>query len=318
MNLLVKGYYGYKNFGDELILLALLWWIDENFGSYQIFISAGDEKWLEKRIVNHKRYYPAGMLEKITVLPKSDKIQLAKEALGMGEDWDFVVLWGGQVVDEDRKFPHDGWNIPMLYRKYLNEWKVALIWGIGTENKDGTALLHKILLDRSKIILLRDKFSEGLAEKYLNEEKKEKKLQTVGDLSLPILENFKNQMIVSYEKSQRDPYVLINVSPEVDFDASVRKIKLFLSRFPQCQPVFFAAHAVDDMKYFSRLQELFPSLELFDWTQAGVEKTLNLFYFAEAGIWQRLHFLYILKFLGKEYEVLKMTHKIQVNLLDID
>jgi hypothetical protein len=45
---------------------------------------------------------------------------------------------------------------------------------------------------------------------------------------------------------------------------------------------------------------------------------LKLFYCAEWGIGARLHFLYILKFFEKEFVKLHNSHKIQVNLSDLD
>jgi hypothetical protein len=45
---------------------------------------------------------------------------------------------------------------------------------------------------------------------------------------------------------------------------------------------------------------------------------LKLFYCAEGWIGARLHFLYILKFFWKEFVKLHDSHKIQVNLSDLD
>jgi polysaccharide pyruvyl transferase WcaK-like protein len=74
--------------------------------------------------------------------------------------YDFLVLGGGQVIDEDRPFPHNGRNLPLLYRHTIKKRNFALIGGIGTQNKDGTAALQKILLEHAKIVILRDSFSE--------------------------------------------------------------------------------------------------------------------------------------------------------------
>jgi hypothetical protein len=52
----------------------------------------------------------------------------------------------------------------------INKGNFALVGGIGTQNKDGTPLLQKILLKKAQTVMLRDSFSEGLAEKLLLEE----------------------------------------------------------------------------------------------------------------------------------------------------
>jgi hypothetical protein len=174
-----------------------------------------------------------------------------------------------------------------------------------------------MLLERAKIVILRDSFSEGLSEKLLPEAERHK-VQTVGDLSLPILEESKKLFEKEKTKTTRDPYVLINSSPLCSFDQAVKKIKNFLRKFPHAQPLYFPAHWGEDLQYFEKLQEHLPPLELFDWTKAGVATTMKLFYFAQGGIGARLHFLYPLKFFGVPYEVLYNSHKNQINLADID
>lgn len=326
MKILIKWYYGYKNFGDEVILLSLLRWVEQALHPEQIFISAGNKDRLEHRIISHKKLVPTGILDKIEVLEKSKAIDHVRNICWINQNWDFIVFWGGQVVDEERKFPHDGRNLPLLYKRYINTGKFALIGGLGTQNKEGTALLHKILLERAKIVLLREHFSTGIAEKILNVSSSDKtlqneaetypkKLKMVGDLSIPILKEFLNNA----EKQQppHDPYVLINLSPAVDLNTSIKKIKIFLTKYPKAHPIFFPAHLSEDLPLGKRLQEDIPSLEIIDWTSMGLDQALKLFYFAEAGIGERLHFLSTLKLFEKEYEVLEMSHKIQVNLLEL-
>ena len=84
------------------------------------------------------------------------------------------------------------------------------------------------------------------------------------------------------------------------------------------QPIYIACNKTQDKKFFKDIQEVLPNCEIFDRTQANIAETLKLFYFAEGGIGARLHFLYILKFFGKEFVKLHNSHKIQVNLSDLD
>jgi hypothetical protein len=231
--------------------------------------------------------------------------------------YDFIVFGGGQVVDEERKFPYNGRNLPLLYRRTIKKGNFALVGGIGTQNKDGTAVLQKMLLEKAKIVILRDSFSEGLSEKLLPE-KERYKVQTFGDLSLPILEETKKLLDKGKVKSTRDPYVLVNISPRCNLEQALKKVKNFLRKFPHAQPLYFPAHLGEDLQYFARLQEDIPPIELFDWTKAGVAATMKLLYFAEGGVGARLHFLYPLKFFGVPYEVLHNSHKNQINLADID
>ena len=317
MRVLVKGYYGYKNLGDELILFSLLSWIEETLKPHQISIIAGNPERLENRLITHKEFFPP-IINKITILPNPDWKGHLKTFLGMErKKYDFIVFGGGQVIDEERKFPHNGRNLPLLYGRSIRKWRYALVGGIGTQNKEGTAFLQKMLLKNAKAVILRDSFSEGLSENLL-EKADWSKVQTFGDLSLPLLEESKALLDKGKIKNTRDPYVLVNISPLCKFEQAVKKVKLFLRKFPKAQPIYFPASLSEDSQFFSRLQEHIPSLELFDWTKAGVANTMKLLYFAEGGIGARLHFLYPLKFFGNRYEVLHNSHKNQINLADID
>jgi hypothetical protein len=42
----------------------------------------------------------------------------------------------------------------------INKGNFALVGGIGTQNKDGIAILQKMLLEKAERVLLRDSFSE--------------------------------------------------------------------------------------------------------------------------------------------------------------
>jgi polysaccharide pyruvyl transferase WcaK-like protein len=326
MHLLIKGYYGYKNLGDELILFPLLTRIETTFHPDQISLLVGDAQRLQQRISHHKSLLPPNITKKLTLLPNPNKREYTLQLLGFGQTYDFYVFGGGQVIDEERPFPHNGRNLPLLYRKAINRGKFALVGGIGTQNKDGTPILQKILLEKAKIVRLRDSFSEGLAERLLKKADWYK-IQTVGDMSLSLLDKYKKtfegntanaSISTKQSKNKRDPYVLINISPLCDFSKAFKKIKNFLRKHPNAQPIYFPAHLGEDMVFFEKLAEHLPPLELFDRTKNDMETIMKLLYYAEAGIGARLHFLYPLKFFGVPYEILVNSHKNQINLADID
>ncbi|MDR2540686.1 MAG: polysaccharide pyruvyl transferase family protein [Candidatus Peribacteria bacterium] len=302
--------------GDEIILFSLLTRIQDTRNPDQISLLSGDPVWLEDWLIQHKDFFPP-ILHKLQIMPNPTPWEYLKMILGFGKKYDFYIFGGGQVVDEERKFPHNGRNLPLLFRRVINKGNFALVGGIGTQNKDGTPILHKMLLEKAQIVVLRDSFSEGLAEKLLPKNMRYK-VQTIGDFSLSLLEESKKLLEKGKIKTSRDPYVLINLSPLCTFPQAIKKIKSFLRKHPNAQPIYFPAHLHEDLQYFTMLQEQIPPIELFDWTKAGVATTMKLFYFAEAGIGAKLHFLYPLKYFGVPYEVLVNNHKNQVNLADID
>jgi hypothetical protein len=219
-------------------------------------------------MIQHKDFFPP-ILKKLSILPNPTSWEYMKLMLGFNKKYDFYVFGGGQVVDEERKFPHNGRNLPLLYRGAINTGNFALVGGMGTQNKDGTPILHKILLTKAQAVVLRDSFSEGLAERLLPKNLRYK-VQTIGDLSLPMLEESKKLLEKGNLKTARDPYVLVNLSPLCDFDKALKKVKNFLRKHPDAQPIYFPAHLGEDVLYFEKLQEKIPTIELFDWTKAGV------------------------------------------------
>ena len=68
MRILVKGYYGFKNFGDEFILLPLLTWIEEQYQPDTIDILCGDVQWLEQWVLQHRMFIPP-IFDKLHFLP---------------------------------------------------------------------------------------------------------------------------------------------------------------------------------------------------------------------------------------------------------
>lgn len=242
--------------------------IEETWKPDQISLLAGDPVRLEQWMIQHKDFFPP-ILKKLSILPNPTSWEYMKLMLGFNKKYDFYVFGGGQVVDEERKFPHNGRNLPLLYRGAINTGNFALVGGMGTQNKDGTPILHKILLTKAQAVVLRDSFSEGLAERLLPKNLRYK-VQTIGDLSLPMLEESKKLLEKGNLKTARDPYVLVNLSPLCDFDKALKKVKNFLRKHPDAQPIYFPAHLGEDVLYFEKLQEKIPTIELFDWTKAGV------------------------------------------------
>jgi polysaccharide pyruvyl transferase WcaK-like protein len=69
MHVLVKGYYGFQNLGDELILFAILQRIEETLHPDTISLIAGNPQRLERRLIEHKNFFPP-ILKKLNFLPK--------------------------------------------------------------------------------------------------------------------------------------------------------------------------------------------------------------------------------------------------------
>ena len=321
MHLLIKWYYGYKNLWDELIVFSLLNRVDERFSPDKISIECWDEKRLEDWILKHRDFLIPWIIKKLNFLPKPSWKEKIKICLWMKRNvYDFIILGWWEVVDESRSFLYRWWNLFLQYRRSIKQWITAVVGWLGTNKKRWTSFLQNFLLKNSSIIILRDQSSFELAKKILeqNWQNREEKAEYDWDLTLSLLEETKAIFAEEKIESKRDSYYLINYSPLCDKEKSFKLIRKFADSHKDMQPIYIACNKAQDEKFFKDIQEILPNCEIFDRTQANIAETLKLFYFAEGGIGARLHFLYILKFFGKEFVKLHNSHKIQVNLSDLD
>jgi len=321
MHLLIKWYYGYKNLWDELIIFSLLNWADERFIPNKISIECWDEKRLEEWILKHRDFLIPWIIKKLNFLPRPNWKEKIQICLWMKRNfYDFIILWWWEVVDESRSFLYRWWNLFFQYGRSIKQWLTAIVGGLWTNEKLWTLFLQNFLVKNSNIIILRDQSSFELAKKILEQDGQswEEKAEYDWDLTLSLLEEAKSIFTEEKIKSKRDPYYLINFSPLCNKEKSFKLIRKFADSHKNMQPIYIACNKSEDEKFFEDIQEILPNCEYFDRTQANIAGILRLFYFAEWGIWARLHFLYILKFFEKEFVKLHNSHKIQVNLSDLD
>ncbi len=321
MHLLIKWYYGYKNLWDELIIFSLLNWADERFNPNKISIECWDEKRLEDWILKHRDFLIPWIIKKLNFLPRPNWKEKIQICLWMKRNlYDYIILGWWEVVDESRSFLYRWRNLFLQYRRSIKKWIAAIVGGLGTNKKRWTSFLQKFLVTNANIIILRDQNSFDLTKKFLGQDgqNREDKAEYDWDLTLSLLEETKTVFSEEKIKSERDPYYLVSFSPLCIKEKSFKLIKKFADSHKNMQPIYIACNKSEDEKFFKDIQEILPNCEYFDRTQANIAETLKLFYFALWGIWARLHFLYILKFFEKEFVKLHNSHKIQVNLSDLD
>jgi len=59
MKIYLKGYYGYKNFGDELLLFGVIKEIFSRYSVERLVIEVGNRLWMKKRIERNKKFISA-------------------------------------------------------------------------------------------------------------------------------------------------------------------------------------------------------------------------------------------------------------------
>lgn len=307
MDAFLKGFYGYKNFWDEMLFFWLVNWIDASYDISKLVVESWDHIRLEDRIKDNKNYlWP--ILDKLEIVPINPyKLRYLSHALnlfGLGKYRNFFKFFGWwEVLDDSRKFPHDWRNISLLYNTTIRKKRFVLLWWIWTSKKKLTKSLYAFIIPRARNIICREKVSYHIAKKY-NPEAIEYE-----DFSLTILKTFAKSP--GKKTKPPFPYILINLTPKSRWKESLNKIQSFCEDYPKHKKIFFPCDINDDLQYFIQLKKSIPEIELYNRTKHSLDETLELFYNSDWGIWARLHFLYPLKIFKKNYQALVYEEKIE-------
>ncbi|MBB1578584.1 MAG: polysaccharide pyruvyl transferase family protein [candidate division SR1 bacterium] len=327
MKIYLKGYYGYKNFGDELLLFGVIKEIFSRYAVEHLVIEVGNhlriKKWIErnKKFIT-ARYKKEGVVvdrEKISFFSLDDRFYWVPQkfrrffshiAISLGfhpYSQYFKIFGGGEVIDETRSFPHNGWNIPLLYGKTIIKKNFGIWGGIGSQIMKGTHFLSHILLKNAKNLLLRDIFSYSVAEEFFNDGEIKEKPELIQDFSTGLLEFLKS--FNNDNKKKDDEYCILNLSPTVninkqDFIKIIDRTK---------KRVFFPC----DLNFDPKILEKFAfkdSIGMYDWSEHSLEESLDFIRQSSLGIGSRLHFLYCYKIFGIKFVPLSSSNKLKYNL----
>jgi len=318
----LKWYYGYQNFWDELLFFGIIKWILDNYALDMLYVEVGDkvrmEKWMEK---NFESFGFAedkwrSLLDKIRFVEnKWHKIGThIRSFFGLSPYKKmFKFFGGGEVLTDERKCPHDGRNIPLLFGRTVRRHQFVLLWGIASPHTCRTRILYNILLRRAKNIIVRDKTSFENAHHYVPRKAKD---------NLILHEDFALEIIQRQESSadSKRPlgdakYILINTNHKECTPENREKIQAFCKEYPLHQKIFFPCDMYDDAKEFKILKQDIPDLIYYNRTEHNIPRILDLFAYCDGGIWCRLHFLLPLKIYKKSFEAIPYAEKIEKMIL---
>jgi polysaccharide pyruvyl transferase WcaK-like protein len=202
----LRGYYGYKNFGDELLFFGIIDRIANEYKTKNIYVEVGDITWMTKRVQKNKTLFTAKNIHLVEIKQHKRKwLTHIINMLGFGKyKAYFKCFGGGEVLSDERPIPHDGRNIPILFNASVRKRNFALFGGIGKANKRYTHILYKYLLPKARVIVARDKESYQIAYKY------NPKTYLHEDFALEVLRNWNpkipQQQIIPGE------YILVNLN----------------------------------------------------------------------------------------------------------
>lgn len=290
---LLKWYYGYKNFGDEVLLLGCIPYLFTHYQIDLLYIEAGDVVWLQNRLARHQHllwsvYAAIQVVSKHTThLHKPDE----------------VFFWWGEVLTDGRPFPYNGWNYMLLYPRYIISWKFHLLGGIWTPTSVFSRLLRSFLLQKAKTIVVREKRSYDIVCAYTNN------VVLYHDFAEDVFSKIISTKSASINQSHS---ALINVNPYIWSTATKEKIVNYTSSYTHA--LYFPAEIGKDDQYFSELQHDIPFLIYYDWTQKSLQEVWTDLQVCSGAIAARLHVLRIAKLLGIPFEALVYQEKISTFL----
>ena len=290
----LRGYYGYRNFWDELLFFGVARRLFAKYPLTKLFVEVGNKSWMEDRIrENYQGLLTEKQLSSIKlVYAKQHKYKFITHLvnmLGLSKyKKTFKFFGGGEVLSDERPFPHDGWNLPILFNYSVRKGQFVLLGGIGKSKKWRTEILYRQLLPKAEKIVVRDRDSLSIAKKFNTE--------TV------LYEDFAQETIMNAECKMQNTkwkYILININKQSVDRYNIDKIAQFCQNYPDHKKIFFPCDMNDDKHCFSTIKKYIPGLEMYDWTKHSLTETLSLFYYADGGVWARLHFLLPLKLYEK-------------------
>jgi len=129
----LRGYYGYKNFGDELLFFGVAKRLFTKYPLTKLFVEVGNKSWMDDRVrENYQGLLTEKQLNAIKLVPAKQHphkwITHLVNFLGFGKYRKiFKFFGGGEVLSDERPFPHDGWNLPILFNQSIREGKFILL-----------------------------------------------------------------------------------------------------------------------------------------------------------------------------------------------
>lgn len=309
----LKCYYGYKNFGDELLLFGVLQKIQELQRIDHLIIEVGDKIWMDHRLTSNTALFAFCSFTIQTVqrglYPKSLICNTVK------------FFGGGEVINDQDKyvgknilkkiffafFARSGRNYLLQYPKDFFWWEVYMLGGIGKIYKRTSRLLYALIFPRIAHAFLRDEDSCNIIQHYTPN------YTQVDDFSTPVIQQYKQ---THPQTKVQDKYILINASSHVNIQSYIHKLETFVHKYPKHKIIFFACDMRDDIYVYHQLHKKYKKMSLYDWTQYPLTNTLDVLAGAQAAMGSRLHFLYPLKLLDIPLDPIIYKDKVRKLIID--
>lgn len=295
---LLKWYYGYKNFGDEVLLLGVIPYLFKNHALDHLYIESADTVRLQTWLDRHQELLGA-YFSLVTLIDKHTASAYKRDEL---------FLWWGEVLTDGRPFPYNGRNYLFRYPQTIFSGAYHLLWGIGTPKSVLSSRLWKQLVWKAKTVIVREKRSYEVVLRY-----RAKEYTTLyHDFAEDVLPTIIGSLPQSSLEQKVSSTALINVNPYIRSQATKKKLIEYATQYSQAY--FFPAEMWVDDRFFSELAAAIPWLTLYDRTAYSLEEICKEMAACTGVMAARLHVLRLAKLLHIPFEPLVYQEKISTFL----
>jgi polysaccharide pyruvyl transferase WcaK-like protein len=293
---LLKWYYGYKNFGDEVLLLWVVPYLFTNYPLDHLYIETADKNWLDTRLTRHDE-----LLGEV-----SNKITLIDKHTARDYKRDELFLWWGEVLTDGRPFPYNGRNYLLRYPMTILRGSYHLLWGIGTPKKRLSARLWKFLVGKAKTVVVREKRSYEIAGRYRADGKTVLYHDFAEDVLPEVIKSLPT-MPTAWSTT-----ALLNANPYIWSNETKQELIAYAARHEHA--IYFPAELGVDDTFFAELAEAIPGLTLYDRTDHSLAEICAKVAGCSGVIAARLHVLRMAKLLRLPFKPLVYQEKISTFL----
>lgn len=296
---LLKWYYGYKNFGDEVLLLGVIPYLFQQYTLTHLYIEAADTERLKTRLDRHESFL-GGYHTSLSIIEKHSAKNYA---------WDELFLWGGEVLTDGRPFPYNWRNYLLRYPQAMFSWSYHLLWGIGTPRWWLSAWLWKLLVGQAKTVVVRETRSYAIAS-ALRAWKRTVQYHDFAEDVLPKV--IQENDILDTEKNPLSTTILLNTNPYIRSSETKQKLITFADGADNV--LYFPAEIGVDDRFYNELAVQIPGLVLYDRTTHTLAEICSDITRCSGVMAARLHVLWLAKLLHIPFEPLVYQEKISTFL----
>jgi len=306
----LKGYYGYKNFGDELLWLGVIRYLFTHYPLEKLYIEVDDPDWFWSWLDRHQSLVWE-YLCKVKLVSKHDKYNVVRLSI-LTKDV-HIFLWGWEVLCPARWWFHGGWNIGILYAIQFLRRNVTLLWWVSKAKNTLFKALYSFVLSRCDKIVLRDPQSyKYVVSNYVFDGS----TLLYHDFWLDIVDS----LLLSDQTSKTTmsktcpscPYMICNSTQYVDSSWLTDVVRSLTQKYGLSSVVYFCWER-PDKRFWDDLSLYlwWQLLTHFDRTESTLFDVFCLFRGASCGVAVRLHVIAMLARLGIPFEYIVYQEKVE-------